>query len=137
MVYKNTQTSSNETMGPNPSSNESVTINGRKFEIDSSIPPSMTLVDFIRKKAKLFGTKVLCREAGCGVCTVAATFLDLETGNPKTVSVRAVSYKKNSFLEIKFDLLILKILGSNIRYASILFLYIVPNSPLLLLWMEY
>ena len=75
----------------NVASTISFTINGKNFTIGSSISPTTTLVDFIRKEAKLCGTKVLCREAGCGVCTVAVTFLDLETGNSKSFSVRSVS----------------------------------------------
>ena len=81
----------NKAKNQNVSSNIIFTINGKEFNVTSSVSPSTKLVDFIRKEANLSGTKILCREAGCGACTVSATCLDLETGNPKSFSVRAVS----------------------------------------------
>ncbi|KAK7070444.1 hypothetical protein SK128_014346 [Halocaridina rubra] len=61
---------------------------GEKYTVDGDIPPWTRLVDFLREKAKLCGTKVVCREAGCGICTVVITRPDLEhEGRYKTYSV--------------------------------------------------
>ena len=46
----------------------SFTINGRPTEM--TIPPSMLLIDLIRDKLGLKGTKPGCGEGECGACTV-------------------------------------------------------------------
>ncbi|KAG5676995.1 hypothetical protein PVAND_006786 [Polypedilum vanderplanki] len=47
------------------------TINGIEFKITpSTISIETTLNDFIRKHAKLTGTKFMCLEGGCGACIV-------------------------------------------------------------------
>lgn len=38
--------------------------------ISSTLPPGMTLLDFIRYEQNLKGTKIGCREGDCGACTV-------------------------------------------------------------------
>jgi carbon-monoxide dehydrogenase small subunit len=43
-------------------------INGRTYEI--SIEPSMTLLEVLRDKLGLTGTKLSCGVGSCGVCTV-------------------------------------------------------------------
>ena len=45
-------------------------LNGRLTE-ESSLPPSMTLLQYLREKAHLTGTKEGCAEGDCGACTVA------------------------------------------------------------------
>ncbi|KAK7082852.1 hypothetical protein SK128_018427, partial [Halocaridina rubra] len=45
------------------------------------VPPWTKLVDYLREEARLSGTKVLCREGGCGICTVVVTTPDQE--NPE------------------------------------------------------
>ncbi|CAL4151593.1 unnamed protein product, partial [Meganyctiphanes norvegica] len=67
-----------------------LSVNGKYYDVGSDIPPWTTLVDFIREQVHLPGTKYLCREGGCGVCTLVATIPDLESeGGTKTISVRA------------------------------------------------
>lgn len=44
------------------------TINGEKIEYD--VDPSMRLVDFLREKLYLTGTKIGCKKGECGACTV-------------------------------------------------------------------
>jgi xanthine dehydrogenase small subunit len=39
-------------------------------EINTSLPPGMVLLDFIRYHQYLMGTKIGCREGDCGACTV-------------------------------------------------------------------
>lgn len=56
------------------------------------MPPNTPLIDFLREVAHITGPKVLCREGGCGVCTVVATAPDPEEdGTSKIFSVQAVS----------------------------------------------
>nr|BAS67018.1 aldehyde oxidase [Penaeus japonicus]BBC28100.1 aldehyde oxidase [Penaeus japonicus] len=66
------------------------TVNDVSYTVDVDVPPSMRLVDFLRQRVKISGTKALCREGGCGVCTVVVTVPDPETaGRTKTYSVQA------------------------------------------------
>ena len=44
------------------------TVNGER--IKAYIDPTMTLLNFLRKELKLFGTKEGCGEGECGACTV-------------------------------------------------------------------
>ncbi len=41
-----------------------------KTIINTSLPPGMTLLDFIRYEQRLTGTKIGCREGDCGACTI-------------------------------------------------------------------
>ena len=66
--------------------------------MDSSVPPKTTLLDYIREYTPHKGTKRLCNEGGCGVCTVVATFKDQETGKEKTCSVKSVSVDEGNTL---------------------------------------
>lgn len=67
-----------------------IKINNRYYTIGSEVSKTMPLIDFLREQVKLPGTKVLCREGGCGVCTVVATAPDPEhEGAYKTFSVNA------------------------------------------------
>lgn len=67
-----------------------LTINDHTYTVGPEVPSGTRLVDFLRHKIQLVGTKTLCREGGCGLCTVVATVPDHETpGRTKTISVQA------------------------------------------------
>ncbi|CAL8096696.1 unnamed protein product [Orchesella dallaii] len=57
-------------------------INGQKHSVDASsnVSSQSVLADYIRDVANLKGTKVMCREGGCGACTVSARVIDPVTG---------------------------------------------------------
>ena len=55
------------------------------------LPGSYKLVDFIRDHALLKGTKSMCREGGCGICTVTVKRPSCQTEEPVN-SVRIRSY---------------------------------------------
>jgi xanthine dehydrogenase iron-sulfur cluster and FAD-binding subunit A len=59
---------------------------------EGGVTAQSMLIDFIRNEAKLKGTKVLCREGGCGACVVSVTSLDPVSGCPQTRSINSVSY---------------------------------------------
>ncbi|GFS24392.1 aldehyde oxidase-2 [Elysia marginata] len=62
--------------------------------------PTTTLNDYIREVAGLTGTKVMCKEGGCGCCAVTVTHaLDGET--VETMSINSV----RSWLVLRFHLL--------------------------------
>lgn len=44
------------------------TINGERIDID--VDPALRLVDFLREKLYLTGTKIGCKKGECGACTV-------------------------------------------------------------------
>ncbi|KAK3747539.1 hypothetical protein RRG08_030072 [Elysia crispata] len=48
-------------------------LNGQKHEVADKFPATTSLNDYIREVAGLMGTKVMCKEAGCGCCAVTVT----------------------------------------------------------------
>ncbi|XP_042871768.1 indole-3-acetaldehyde oxidase-like [Penaeus japonicus] len=65
-------------------------INGMQHTVDAKISPTTRLVDYLRNTAGLTGTKVQCREGGCGACTVLATVPDPENGgSSKSFSIQS------------------------------------------------
>lgn len=60
--------------------------------VGSEISSRTYLIDYLRNDLQLTGAKSVCREGGCGACTVVATAPDPEhPGETKTFSVNAVS----------------------------------------------
>jgi len=46
----------------------SLTVNGERYE--RTVPPRLTLADFLRDELELTGTKIGCEHGVCGACTV-------------------------------------------------------------------
>ena len=49
--------------------------------IETNEPSGLTVLDFIRYKKHLKGTKIGCREGDCGACTVLVVNLKVKTFN--------------------------------------------------------
>jgi len=73
------------------------TVNGE--EVQAQIDPTITLLNFLRKDLKLFGTKEGCGEGECGACTVimngvavnSCLVLALEAEGAQIVTVEGLS----------------------------------------------
>lgn len=85
------------------------TVNGEK--VCANIDPTMTLLNFLRKELKLFGTKEGCGEGECGACTVimngaavnSCIILALEAMDATIVTVEGLSKNgKMSILQKEF-----------------------------------
>jgi xanthine dehydrogenase small subunit len=55
-------------------------------EINTTVSPTLTLLDYLRYEKNLKGTKIGCREGDCGACTVLLGELD-DQGNLKYKSI--------------------------------------------------
>lgn len=51
-------------------------INNRQYKVTADIPVDTSLNTYIRDYANLKGTKVMCKEGGCGACIVTVQSLD-------------------------------------------------------------
>ncbi len=60
--------------------------------IQTTLPPGMTLLDFIRYEQNLKGTKIGCREGDCGACTVLVGDLT-PSPSPKRVGILQLQYR--------------------------------------------
>ncbi|XP_021958024.1 xanthine dehydrogenase [Folsomia candida] len=82
-------------MGKGSGSNASTisfTINGKEYHVDantSNVNSETMLVDFIRDHASLKGTKVMCREGGCGACVVTVRTKDAAIGADVTKGINS------------------------------------------------
>ncbi|KAK3739272.1 hypothetical protein RRG08_050477 [Elysia crispata] len=64
-------------------------INGEEHIVPRKFPATTSLNDYLRETAGLKGTKVMCREAGCGCCAVSVTHLPPDSNTLKTYSVQS------------------------------------------------
>ncbi|XP_013136121.1 PREDICTED: aldehyde oxidase 1-like [Papilio polytes] len=46
-------------------------VNGVKYSVGCEVDSTTSLLDYLRSSLHLFGTKYMCREAGCGACIVS------------------------------------------------------------------
>ncbi|XP_078701723.1 uncharacterized protein LOC144927862 [Branchiostoma floridae x Branchiostoma belcheri] len=63
-------------------------VNGKRHVVQNP-DPAVTLNEWLRSQRGLTGTKVMCREGGCGCCVVMVTHPDPTNGG-------ACSYTLNS-----------------------------------------
>ncbi|BFZ17322.1 hypothetical protein BsWGS_20361 [Bradybaena similaris] len=64
-------------------------INGEKHEVPTNFTTTTSLNDYLREVAGLKGTKVMCREAGCGCCSVTVTHAAPDSEKLQTYSVQS------------------------------------------------
>ena len=64
-------------------------VNGKEYSLPaSSVDPSVTLNEFIRRSTPFSGTKLSCGEGGCGACAVDVACRDAD-GNVSHMSVNS------------------------------------------------
>ncbi|KAF2353566.1 CO dehydrogenase flavoprotein C-terminal [Trinorchestia longiramus] len=65
-------------------------LNGKEHKVSPDrVPVDTRLVDYLRYHVHATGTKVMCREGGCGACIVVASAPDLDKGARRVFSVQA------------------------------------------------
>ncbi|XP_067671800.1 xanthine dehydrogenase/oxidase-like [Haliotis asinina] len=64
-------------------------INGHQHTVTGEYDLTTTLNDYIRDGAGLPGTKVMCKEGGCGCCAVTVTKTDHSTGKDTSFSINS------------------------------------------------
>lgn len=70
-------------------------MNGQLHKVGKEVPLGTRLVDYLRDVAGLKGTKYMCREGGCGVCTVTVKSTHPVTKEDVVYSVNAVSFHRS------------------------------------------
>ncbi|CAG2229856.1 XDH [Mytilus edulis] len=66
-----------------------VTINGQKYTVGNEYPPWTSLNSYLRKERISVGTKVMCREGGCGICMVEAKLYEPISDSMKSYPVNS------------------------------------------------
>ncbi|KAK3789287.1 hypothetical protein RRG08_001677 [Elysia crispata] len=64
-------------------------INGKEHIVPGNLPLTTSLNEYLREQAGLNGTKVMCKEAGCGCCAVTVTNLPADSKTLETYSVQS------------------------------------------------
>ena len=65
--------------------------NNTRFAAGNEFSASATLNDFLRQKRVSMGTKVMCKQGGCGICIVEAKMLLGASPNKVSAAVNSVS----------------------------------------------
>ncbi|CAG5118912.1 unnamed protein product, partial [Candidula unifasciata] len=64
-------------------------INGEEHKVPNNLSTTTSLNDYLREVAGLKGTKLMCREAGCGCCSVTVTHPSPDSEKLETYSVQS------------------------------------------------
>ena len=75
------------------------------FQVEDQYDASYTLAEYLREHTGLKGTKVMCREGGCGACVVTATYYDLTLNKEVTHAINSVSYFLIEQIQVNLNLL--------------------------------
>ncbi|GFO17429.1 xanthine dehydrogenase/oxidase [Plakobranchus ocellatus] len=64
-------------------------VNGKEHRVPQSFPATTSLNEYLRESAGLKGTKVMCKEGGCGCCAVTVTLAAPDSDKLETFSVQS------------------------------------------------
>ncbi|KAL4225427.1 hypothetical protein ACF0H5_016117 [Mactra antiquata] len=70
-------------------SSVSFTVNGQAITVGNEYSPSTMLADYLRQSRVSMGTKVFCKQGGCGVCIVVAKMTLNPNDPPITVNLNS------------------------------------------------
>lgn len=66
-----------------------ITINGEQYTVGNEYPPWTSLNTYLRKERISVGTKVMCREGGCGICIVQAKLYEMISDSKKSYPINS------------------------------------------------
>ncbi|GFO39138.1 indole-3-acetaldehyde oxidase [Plakobranchus ocellatus] len=64
-------------------------VNGKEHIVPQSFPARTSLNEYLRESAGLKGTKVMCKEGGCGCCAITVTLVAPDSDKLQTLSVQS------------------------------------------------
>ncbi|XP_045174786.2 xanthine dehydrogenase-like [Mercenaria mercenaria] len=64
-------------------------VNGKQVTVGTEYSSSATLNDFLRQSRLSMGTKVFCKQGGCGICIVVAKMTLNPNGTPVTANINS------------------------------------------------
>ncbi|KAK3581542.1 hypothetical protein CHS0354_031883 [Potamilus streckersoni] len=67
----------------------SFTVNGKQYSVGNDVEPTTTLADFLREQRISMGTKIMCREGGCGMCVLETKLYEPVSKERKSYAVKS------------------------------------------------